>query len=121
MTTPLYENPSKTAFTASLLRAFATKEADPNIQGSDDMVFLFLEDNILPAYNDNEKRQLFLDETYKAGGYVYMIARTKLIDHLFQSGHIIIIFTARYMGRYNDNLNFAKKKGCKFTIKQLNN
>ena len=44
----------------------------------------------------------------------------KLIDHLFQSGHIIIIFTARYMGRYNDNLNFAKKKGCKFTIKQLN-
>ena len=49
MTTPLYENPSKTAFTASLLRAFATKEADPNIQGSDDMVFLFLEDNILPT------------------------------------------------------------------------
>ena len=84
MTTPLYQNPSKTAFTASLLRAFATKEADPNIQGSDDMAFLFLEDNILPTYNDNEKRQLFLDETYKAGGYVYMIARTKLIDHLFQ-------------------------------------
>ena len=45
----------------------------------------------------------------------------KLIDHLFQSGHIIIIFAARYMGRYNDNLNLAKKKGCKFTIKQLNN
>ena len=32
------------------------------------MVFLFLEDNILPTYNDNEKRQLFLDENYKAGG-----------------------------------------------------
>ena len=71
MTTPLYQNPSKTAFTASLLRAFATKEADPNIQGSDDKDFLFLEDNILPTYNDNEKRQLFLDENYKAGGYVY--------------------------------------------------
>ena len=68
MTIPLYQNPSKTAFTASLLRAFATKEADPNIQGSDDMAFLFLEDNILPTYNDNEKRQLFLDENYKAGG-----------------------------------------------------
>ena len=49
MTTPLYENPSKTAFTASLLRAFATKEADPNIQGSDDILQSPLQTLILLA------------------------------------------------------------------------
>lgn len=85
MTTPLHGNPSKTAFNASMLRAFATKEEDPNIQGSDSLAYLFLDETLAAIYRDDEKRLNYLEKNYKAGGYAYMIARTKLIDHLFQS------------------------------------
>ena len=44
----------------------------------------------------------------------------KLINKLFDSGHIIKINTARYMGRNNDNIKKANKYGFKKTYKQLN-
>ena len=43
----------------------------------------------------------------------------KLVNELYESGHIIKIFTARYMGRNNDNQNKAKKSAKILTIKQL--
>ena len=42
-----------------------------------------------------------------------------LINSLYEKGHIIKIFTARYMGRNNDNINAAKKQGYKKTYNQL--
>mgnify|MGYP001194740642 CR=1 FL=1 len=45
----------------------------------------------------------------------------KLVNELYESGHIIKIFTARYMGRNNDNIYRAKKKAYKITLKQINN
>ena len=43
----------------------------------------------------------------------------KLINYLYDKGYIIKIFTARYMGRNNDNIQKAKKAGLLFTKKQL--
>ena len=43
----------------------------------------------------------------------------KLVNELYESGHIIKIFTARYMGRNNENIRKAKKQGYKFTYNQL--
>ena len=45
----------------------------------------------------------------------------KLVNELYESGHIIKIFTARYMGRNNDNVKLAKKQGYKSTFRQLKN
>ena len=42
-----------------------------------------------------------------------------LINKLYSEGHVIKIFTSRYMGRNNDNINKAYKQGYKFTHKQL--
>jgi len=42
-----------------------------------------------------------------------------LVNKLFKEGFYIKIFTARYMGRNNDNVNKAKKQGYKFTKTQL--
>ena len=42
-----------------------------------------------------------------------------LVNKLYNKGFYIKIFTARYMGRSNDNVIKAKKKGLKSTIKQL--
>jgi hypothetical protein len=43
----------------------------------------------------------------------------KLINQLYDKGHIIKIYTARFMGRNFDDINKAKKEGKKFTNKQL--
>lgn len=43
------------------------------------------------------------------------------INELFNRGYTIIIFTARFMGRSNENRNLAKKKGYLKTLKQLDN
>ena len=48
------------------------------------------------------------------------IAAIKLINELYEKGHIIKLNTSRYMGRFNDNINKSKKKGSLETIKQLN-
>jgi acetylornithine/succinyldiaminopimelate/putrescine aminotransferase len=45
----------------------------------------------------------------------------KKINDIYYKGHRIIIFTARFMGRSNENVSLARKKGYKFTYKQLNN
>ena len=42
-----------------------------------------------------------------------------LINKLYSEGHVIKIFTSRYMGRNNDNINKAYKQGYKFTYNQL--
>jgi uncharacterized HAD superfamily protein len=41
------------------------------------------------------------------------------INKLYDSGYIIKIYTARYMGRFEDNKILAKKYGYTKTIKQL--
>lgn len=43
----------------------------------------------------------------------------KLINNLYDNGHIIKILTARYMGRNNDNIQKAKKQGYSKTYNQL--
>ncbi len=40
------------------------------------------------------------------------------INKLYDKAHIII-FTSRYMGRSNENVSLAKKKGYKLTLNQL--
>ena len=41
------------------------------------------------------------------------------INELYSSGNYIVIFTSRYMGRSKERPAIAKKKGFKFTQKQL--
>ena len=43
----------------------------------------------------------------------------KFINHLYDQGHTIKIFTARYMGRTRDSVTQAKKKAKKITLNQL--
>ncbi len=43
----------------------------------------------------------------------------KVVNQLFQRGYYIKIFTARYMGRNNENIIKAKKEGLSLTTKQL--
>jgi tyrosyl-tRNA synthetase len=45
----------------------------------------------------------------------------KKINELYDKGHYIKIFTARFMGRSNENRVIAKKRGFKLTEKQLKN
>ena len=45
----------------------------------------------------------------------------KMINRLYEKGHIIKINTARYMGRNKDNISKSKKEGYKKTIIQLKN
>ena len=42
-----------------------------------------------------------------------------LVNKLFDNGYFIKIFTARYMGRNNDDIKKAKKQGYIFTKQQL--
>jgi hypothetical protein len=42
-----------------------------------------------------------------------------LINKLYEKGHIIKLFTSRYMGRHNENVNLIKKKFYNKTEKQL--
>ena len=42
-----------------------------------------------------------------------------LINKLYSEGHVIKIFTSRYMGRNKGNKNLAIKSGYNFTKKQL--
>lgn len=55
----------------------------------------------------------------------YMKAKPKkeviiLINKLYDKGHIIKIFTSRYMGRNNENKKKTYKQGYKNTFNQLN-
>lgn len=43
----------------------------------------------------------------------------KIINHLKMKGHCIKIFTARFMGRNNENIKLAKKQGLAMTRQQL--
>jgi benzoyl-CoA reductase/2-hydroxyglutaryl-CoA dehydratase subunit BcrC/BadD/HgdB len=43
----------------------------------------------------------------------------RIINNLFNKGHTIKIYTARFMGRNNDNISKAKSKGKKLTENQL--
>ena len=47
------------------------------------------------------------------------IKSIKVINQLYEKGHKIKIFTARYMGRSNDDINKANKLGYQKTLKQL--
>ena len=43
------------------------------------------------------------------------------VNKLYETGYYIKIFTARFMGRNNDNIKNAKKQGLVLTKKQLSN
>jgi hypothetical protein len=43
----------------------------------------------------------------------------RLINVLKKRGHIIKLFTSRYMGRHNDNIKLVKKKYYKKTLNQI--
>jgi len=43
----------------------------------------------------------------------------KFINSLYAKGFKINLYTARYMGRNNNNIKLAKSTGYKFTISQL--
>jgi hypothetical protein len=45
----------------------------------------------------------------------------KIVNDLFFKGYYIKIFSARFMGRYNDNRNLAIPIAKKITISQLKN
>lgn len=45
----------------------------------------------------------------------------KLVNELYNNGHTIKIFTARFMGRSKDNIYKANQKAHKLTLKQINN
>jgi|TARA_B110000881_G_C18042857_1_gene255832 histidinol phosphatase-like enzyme len=47
------------------------------------------------------------------------IKAIKKINNLYSSGYYIKIFTARYMGRSNENRKEAQRRGQKLTKKQL--
>ena len=49
-------------------------------------------------------------------------SKIKIINQLFDKGHIVKIFTSRYMGKHKGNVNVIKKKILqknKSTIKEL--
>lgn len=48
-----------------------------------------------------------------------ILKNIKCINELYNQGHTIKIFTARYMGRTNDNAKEAKKKAKTITLNQL--
>ena len=48
-----------------------------------------------------------------------IVKNIECINQLYSSGHIIKIYTARYMGRTNDNAVEAKKKAKRITLNQL--
>ena len=77
---------------------------------------------------NNMKKKVFcfdIDNTIcETKGKNYKSARPKkeiikLINQLYEKGHKIKIFTARYMGRNNDNTKIAYKQGYKKTYSQL--
>ena len=47
------------------------------------------------------------------------VSAIKKINQLYSDGHRIIIFTARYMGRTNNNIEKAKQLGYEKTFQQL--
>lgn len=46
-------------------------------------------------------------------------ASVKIINKLYDKGFWICIYTSRFMGRSNEKIYLAKKKGYNFTKKQL--
>ena len=45
----------------------------------------------------------------------------KLVNQIFDKGYYVILYTARYMGRYNGNVSKVKKKIKPLTLRQLKN
>lgn len=48
-------------------------------------------------------------------------SKIRIINKLFDKGHIIKIFTSRYMGKHKGNIKFIKKNYYKKTERQLRN
>ena len=58
----------------------------------------------------------------KSNNYKFSVPLKKkinLVNTLFEKGYYIKIFTARFMGRNNNDITKAKKQGYKFTKIQL--
>ena len=72
------------------------------------LIFCFDIDNVLCISPNNNYKQSKPIKT-----------NIKLVNLLMKKGHYIKLFTSRYMGRNNENINKAYKQGYKFTHKQL--
>ena len=72
------------------------------------LVFCFDLDNVICKTKKNY---------YKKSKPIYN--SIDIVNKLYYQGHFIKIFTARFMGRSNENVNQAVLKGYKFTQKQL--
>ena len=56
------------------------------------------------------------------GDYAKALPNKKVIEKIntiYSNGNTVIIFTARYMGRTNNNIEQSKSLGYKSTLKQL--
>lgn len=61
-------------------------------------------------------------KTIKSKDYIKSIPikkNIKYINKLYERNYKIILFTARFMGRSNENASLAKKKASKLTLTQL--
>ena len=72
------------------------------------LVFCFDLDNTICKTNNNKYKS---SVPYKKA--------IKIINALYDNGHIIKIFTARFMGRSKDNYKIAHKRAYRFTLNQL--
>jgi hypothetical protein len=48
-----------------------------------------------------------------------ILSKIKIINKLYENGHIIKIFTSRYMGKHKENTNLIKRIYYKKTYRQL--
>jgi hypothetical protein len=48
-----------------------------------------------------------------------LVERINLVNDLFSRGHTILIYTARGMGRFSNNIELANENFLQFTEKQL--
>ena len=56
---------------------------------------------------------------FVAVGILHLISKHGLLEKLYNQGYFIKIFTSRFMGRSNENITLAKKRGLNITYRQL--
>jgi len=74
--------PSRTAMSTAMLRAFASLDEREAIRGSDYLAEIFLTDDIRSVLKDPAARKWLLENHVTPGMYEYMIARTAFFDHI---------------------------------------
>jgi len=78
------EKPSETALWTTLMRAFAAGEENEEIRGADTLAEIFLTSETRGALKHIDNRQAFKDKHFVIGVCEYVMARTRLFDHLYR-------------------------------------